>query len=56
MFYTKGVLKMKEKLVSNGVLIGIGVNIIILICMYFLEYRVSLLESKHPVDACHYHE
>ena len=47
---------MKEKLVNNGVLIGIGLNIILLICMYFLEYRVGLLEGQHDRTACHTHE
>jgi len=47
---------MKEKLIANGVLLGIGFNIVLLICLYLLEYRVGLLESVHPEDACHYHE
>ena len=47
---------MKEKLVNNGVLIGIGLNIILLICMYFLEHRVGLLEGQHDKTFCHSHE
>ena len=47
---------MKQKLIANGVLLGIGINIVLFICMYYLEYRVGLLESVHPEKACHYHE
>ena len=46
---------MKEKLIANGVLLGIGINIVLFICMYFLEYRVGLLESKHYEKQCHIH-
>ena len=49
---------MKDKLVSTGVLLGIGLNILIIICMYLLEYRVGLLEGQHEEKVCkmHYHE
>ena len=47
---------MKDKLIANGVLLGIGLNIILLTCLYLLEYRVGLLESQHDKTACHVHE
>ena len=47
---------MKQKLINNGVLLGIGLNIILLVCLYFLEYRVGLLESQHDKTTCHTHE
>ena len=43
---------MKDRLVANGVLLGIGINIVILICIYYLEYRVGLLESRHSAKVC----
>lgn len=47
---------MKEKLVSSGVLLGIGLNILLLTCLYLLEHRVGLLESQHDKTTCHTHE
>ena len=47
---------MKEKLVSNGVLLGIGINIVLLVCMYFLEKRVEKLEVIHHEEQCYYHD
>jgi len=47
---------MENKLVRSGVLLGIGINIVILVCMYYLEYRVGLLESKHPAKVCYHHK
>ena len=44
---------MKDKLIANGVLLSVGINIVILICIYFLEYRVGLLESVHGNEICH---
>ena len=47
---------MNDKVIRTGVLLGIGVNIVLFICLYFLEYRVSLLESQHDKTTCHLHE
>ena len=47
---------MKEKLVNNGVLLGIGLNIILLTCLYLLEHRVGLLESQHDRRIHHTHK
>ncbi len=47
---------MKEKLISGGVLLGIGLNILLLTCLYLLEYRVGLLESQHDKTRCHTHK
>ena len=43
---------MKSKFISTGVMLGIGLNILIMVCLYLLEYRVGLLESKYE-DRCH---
>ena len=46
---------MEDKLIRSGILLGIGINIVLFICMYYLEYRVAKLEGKHYEDACHCH-
>ena len=46
---------MESKLIRNGVVLGIGINIILFICMYYLEHRVAKLEGAHYEDVCHTH-
>ena len=46
---------MKNKLISNGVVLGIGINIILMVCLYLLEHRVSKLESQHCEGDVHCH-
>ncbi len=47
---------MKEKLVSGGVLLGIGINIVLFVCMYFMEKRLEKIERIHHESQCYYHE
>ena len=44
---------MQDKFIRTGVLLGIGLNVLILICLYILEYRVDLLESRHEEQKQH---
>ena len=37
---------MTNKVIRTGVLLSIGINIVLLICMYAMEHRISLLESR----------
>ena len=38
---------MKNQTIRTALLLGFGCNLVLLICLYLLEYRVSLLESQH---------
>ena len=44
---------MQDKFIRTGVLLGIGLNVLILICLYILEYRVDLLENRHEEQKQH---
>ena len=47
---------MKQKLIDGGIILGIGLNILLLTCLYLLEYRVGLLEKQHDRTMCPTHE